>query len=242
MRKILSLMTVCVTSTTLASSGTLCLTFDDRYFASWESAIPLFAKYNAHVTFFVSRKIDSETLESMKKLQNAGHSIGLHGLTHAKAVDFIKKYGAKKYTDDEIMPQLEICRKNGIKIRSFAYPYSQNDEESDKELFKNFDFLRTNAAKVIPSGTALADADGFFNRNIGKKHLFHGFPSSGNFDAEAVKKAIKRAADENAVIVFYAHDITQEIPRSHHIAFSQLEDLLKYAASLNMAIRGMNEL
>lgn len=221
--------------------GTLCLTFDDRTFESWVNAIPLFAKYNAHATFFIYGKIDGQALEAMKKLQDAGHTVGLHALTHAKAVEYSEKYSADDYVKNEIMPQMEICRQNNINIRAFAYPYSQRNAATDAALFKQFDFLRSNYSAVVPKGTELADADGFFNRKINKKHLFHGFPSSGNFDAVAIKKAMDRAAKEDAVIVFYAHDITEQIPPSHHIAKFQLEDLLQYAASLGMAIKGMNE-
>ena len=32
------------------------------------------------------------------------------------AVDYMKKHGAEVYTKNEIMPQLEVCRKNNIKI------------------------------------------------------------------------------------------------------------------------------
>ena len=242
MKKILLLFMCMYAFCASAFHGTLCLTFDDRFFANWEKAIPLFARYNAHVTFFVTGKIDSEALAVMKKLQAAGHSIGLHSLSHARAVEYFEKYGAEAYTENEIMPQLEVCRKNGIKIRAFAYPNSRRNKETDIELFKNFDFLRTNCREVLPNGKKLVEADGFFNRNVGKKHLFHGFPSCDNFNPEDLKKAIKRAADENAVIVFYAHDITEKAAPYNHIALFQLEDLLKYAASLNMAICGLNEL
>ncbi len=224
------------------SSGTLCLTFDDRTFASWEKALPLFSRYNAHVTFFVSGEIDAAVLEFMEKVQAAGHSVGLHALNHAIAVDYMKEHGYGAYTADEVMPQLEICRKHGIKIRSFAYPCSNFLPETNKELFENFDFLRTNCKTILSPGGSPAETDGFFNRAIGEKHLFCGFPASGRFDADMLKKAMKRAAAENAVIVFYAHDITSEIAPSHHIAFAQLEDLLEYAASIGLACCGMNEL
>ena len=224
------------------TKGTLCLTFDDRSFENWVNAIPLFAEYDAHVTFFVYGEFDGQAVDAVKKLQNAGHTIGLHALNHAKAVEYIASKGAESFIQNEIMPQLRSCRQNGIMIRAFAYPFSQRNAETDAVLFRHFDFLRTNCTAVMPSGTELADADGFFNHKIERKHLFYGFPASGKFDIEAVKKAMDRAAEENAVIVFYAHNIMEYIPQSHHIALSQLEDLLKYASSLGMAVKGMNEL
>ncbi|MBR2509618.1 MAG: polysaccharide deacetylase family protein [Lentisphaeria bacterium] len=224
------------------SNGTICLTFDDRYFASWEKSIPFFEKYDAHVTFFVYGNIDEKAVAAMKNLQNAGHSIGLHAVNHAKAVEYQKKYGFGAYTKNEIMPQLNVCRKNGIKIRAFAYPFSQRSIETDKELFKTFDLLRSSWYEIREKDAPLAGTDKCFVSKVGKKQLFYGFPGSGNFNLEEIKTAMKRAADENAVLVFYAHDITEVIPPSHHVAYSQLEKILEYAKSLGMAVRGMNEL
>ena len=224
------------------ANGTLCLTFDDIYLSSWLQAMPLFAKYNAHATFFISRKIDGKNVEQLKQLQASGHTIGLHGINHRRAVDYMKKHGAEVYTQNEIMPQLEVCRKNNIKIRAFAYPYSQNSAETDRELFKTFDFLRTNCSAVRKSGVLLAQVDGCFVKNVKSKQLFYGFPSSGNFNMQEVKDAMERAAKENSVLVFYAHDITHKMQPKNHITFSQLESLLQHARKLNMRICGMNEL
>ena len=225
-----------------APRGTLCLTFDDQFFANWIKADAIFKQYDAHVTFFVHGNLNEKCIESMKILQNAGHAIGLHGFRHTRAVDYLKKHGAAAYTANEIMKQLEVCRKNGISIRAFAYPFSQNSAETDQELFKNFDFLRTGIAAIRKKDTPLAGLDGFFVKNPGKKQLFYGFPACGRFNMDEIKAALKRAADENAVIVFYAHNITPNIRKSHHIATSQLTQILKFAKSLGMAIRGLNEL
>ena len=225
-----------------ASNGTLCLTFDDIYFESWEKAIPFFAKYDARVTFFIYGNLDEKKVVSMKNLQKAGHSIGLHAVNHAKTVEYQQKYGEGAYTKNEIMPQFEFCRRNGIKIRAFAYPFSQRNADTDRELFKTFDFLRSSHYNIKKSDTPLVGLDGCFVRKVGRKQLFYGFPASGNFNLEEIKTAMKRAADENAVLVFYAHDITEVIPPSHHVAYSQLEKILEYAKSIGMAVRGMNEL
>ncbi len=225
-----------------APHGKLCLTFDDRFFDSWIKADEVFKKYDAHVTFFVYGKIDQEAVSALKQLQNAGHTIGLHALTHAKMVKYTEKNGLTAYTKNEIMPQLEVCRQNGIRIRAFAYPYSQRSVDTDKELFKTFDFLRTNCNLVKSPDEPLKKANGCFVKSVQKKQLFYGFPASGNFDIEEVKAAISRAAEENSVLVFYAHNITGNLNKSHHIAYSQLIQILEYAKSLKMTICGMNEL
>ena len=77
----------------------------------WSFADTLFKKYDAHVTFFVVREITGEKAEVMKKLQDAGHTLGLHSQHHSKAVSFIQEHGERKYIEEEIKPQLEVCRK-----------------------------------------------------------------------------------------------------------------------------------
>lgn len=243
MKKILALLFMTGSILSMyAQMGTLCLTFDDRHFASWEKAIPLFQKYNAHATFFIFGELDEQALSTMKKLQTAGHSIGLHGVNHLRAIDYRNQNGAMSYVQQEVMPQLEICRRNGIKIRAFAYPYSQNSDATDKELFTVFDFLRTSSAAVKKDDVPLAQSDGCFVKKVARKQLFYGFNGSGDFNMDEVKAAMKRAADEKSVIVFYAHNIKEEHSPTHHISIEQLTQLLEYAKSINLSVRGLNEL
>lgn len=243
MKKLLSVLFSLFTLSSFGNArGTICFTFDDIYFENWEHALPLLKKYNAHVTFFPFGILDEKKTASLKRLQNAGHSIGLHGVNHVKAVEYFTAHGKGAYTKNEIMPQLEICRKNGLEIRAFAYPFSQRNDATDAELFEIFDFLRSSHHEIRKNSTSLAEIDGCFIKKVGKKQLFHGFPASGKFNISEIKAAMQRAAKEKSILVFYAHNITSEIPPSHHIALSQLEELLQYAASLNLAVKGLNEL
>ena len=220
-----------------ASRGNLCFTFDDRNFNNWIKFLPIWQKYDARATFFVSGKVDEVALETMKTLQHAGHSVGLHALHHAK-------YPSKpeRYIDDEILPQLEVCRKNGIKIRAFAYPYSLRDEESDRTLFEYFDFLRGGAWQIFVKGVPPVENDRLFVGNIAEKQLFYGVSVCGNFDFHQIRQCFLRAAEANETIAFYAHDIPDKLAATHHISVGQLEVLLKLARALNMNICGMNEL
>ena len=83
----------------------------------------------------------------MKKLQSAGHSIGLHSLHHRNAVPLPAKWSRKEYFEKEVKPQLEICRKAGINVKGFAYPNNRRSAETDEELFKHFDYLRAGLGK-----------------------------------------------------------------------------------------------
>ena len=242
MKKILIVLLMAVASIRVFADGVLCLTFDDRHFANWCQAIEIFDKYDAHATFFVCGKIDANAIDAMKKLQNAGHSIGLHSQNHAKAVETYRKLGEFEYLQQEIFSQLDVCNANGIKIRSFAYPNSQRNDQTDKILFRQFDFLRGNCGKFLPKDGNVAQFDEFFTKKVAMKQFFPGHSLGGDFDMKVVREAMERAARENAVIVFYAHNITPEIAKSHHISVGQLEEILSYAASLKMQVKGLNEL
>ena len=217
--------------------GRLCLTFDDRNFDNWLKVLPLWRKYDARGTFFVSGAVDANAVDVMQRLQNDGHSVGLHALHHAK-------YPNKPdtYIEAEILPQLDVCRKSGIKIRSFAYPYSLRDEESDRKLFEIFDFLRGGAWQILPKGQAMVDTDRLFVKDVDDKQLFFGMSACGNFDFHALCQCFYRAAERDETIVFYAHDIPDRVAPSHHISVGQLAVLLKLARALDMDICGMNEL
>ena len=114
--------TVAIQRAVDACVGTLVLSFDDRNFDDWEKALPLFDKYDAHVTFFVSGVMDGDAVKRLKTLRAHGHSIGLHGLHHANADAAVAKKGAEKYFADDIAPQLDRLRVAWIPVTSFAYP------------------------------------------------------------------------------------------------------------------------
>src|SRR5690606_12707364 len=82
----------------------LLLTFDDRNILHWEKQIPLFKKYDAHVTFFIDHfdELTTDQILALKRLKEAGHAIGCHGMRHRDAVKFSDEYSIEKYIYDEI--------------------------------------------------------------------------------------------------------------------------------------------
>ena len=216
--------------------GALCLTFDDYAGANWLKADSLFKKYNAHVTFFIVGKITPDKIETMKKLQSAGHSIGLHSVHHRNAFPLPKNWDMKKYFESEVKPQLDVCRKNGIDVRGFAYPNNRRNEVTDQELFKHFDFLR--------AGLGKARKNIFYGAKDLKNKMLLGGGGIGRYyksDVEALKALLKKAADTNTMIVFFSHNI---YPKAKHVHMptEMLEELLKYAAELKMRVIGINEI
>ena len=86
--------------------GVVLLSFDDRNFAGWKAALPIFDKYRAHATFFVSGPIDKSAIDTMQLLCAKGHSVGLHGLRHRNADKAVVDMG-EEMEDESLLPELE---------------------------------------------------------------------------------------------------------------------------------------
>lgn len=247
MKKIFTLAVVFFVFALFAGGETrarICFTFDDRFFDSWEQAMPIFEKYDATATFFVDGRIDHRALTAMKKLQSAGHSIGLHSFGHARVTDYVKnpQKGMDAYIAEQIKPQLDVCRANGIKIRAFAYPQSACNSYTDKKLFEVFDFVRTGHWGVVKKGRPMTEWDGLYVKNVAAKQRFNAFGVCGDFDMQQTKDVIRRAAENGETVVFYSHNIIPPRKNTHDISTVALEELLQFAKSLNVKVCGLNEL
>ncbi|MBR3923391.1 MAG: polysaccharide deacetylase family protein, partial [Kiritimatiellae bacterium] len=89
----------------LLFAGILCLTFDDAHWKNLEKTIPVFEKHGAKATFFPSGDLNAEALACLKKLHEAGHSVGCHSLGHRDAPAFFKNVSGTMYVRKEITPQ-----------------------------------------------------------------------------------------------------------------------------------------
>ena len=235
--------------------GVLVLSFDDRNFNDWVKALPLFEKYGAHATFFVCGPIDGEAVRVMKRLSEAGHSVGLHGLRHANADEAIAKKGADLYYKEEIEPQREACRVAYIPIKSFAYPNCRRSDETDA-LFKRRGFAHVRGGH---KGVAPYDPKGEKQEGLKPIHTVDRafFPSSESpvrfrldtviageayhTDIEDILKCIRRCAERKEVFVLTSHGIS---PNAKGISMKTewLERILATARECGVAVLGFDEL
>ena len=237
------------------AKGVLVLSFDDRNFNDWVKALPLFEKYGAHATFFVTGPINGEAVRVMKRLSAAGHSVGLHGLWHANADEAVAKKGADRYYKDEIGPQLEACRVADIPVRSFAYPNCRRTDETDA-LFKRWGFAHVRGGH---KGVAPYDPKGEKQEGLKPIHTVDRafFPSSESpvrfrldtaiageayhTDIEDILKCIRRSAERKEIFVLTSHGIS---PNAKGISMKTewLERILATAKECGVAILGFDEL
>ena len=226
----------------------LLLTFDDRNMLNWEKQIPLFEKYDAHVTFFVDHfdLLTTAQLEALHKLKNAGNTIGCHGLRHLKAAEYSEKYSIEKYISDEIAPAIELMNSKGYFPTSFAYPSSNRNEKTDNELLKYFRHLRSGCSIE----GEISKTERYFTKveDIHKKGMldgagFHPKSKSDELVSQA-KKAIDRISKNGELLVMYAHDIrsvSEDGPR-HFITIDALEEILLYSKVNHIKLYSYDEL
>ena len=122
----------------------LALSFDDRDIAGWHGLLPMFARYRARVTFFISQfhALTAEELDLLHAIADAGHSIDYHSTNHLNAQTFSQAKGIEAYLADEVMPDLAAMRVNGFDPLVFAYPFGSRNAELDAALAPHFRFLR----------------------------------------------------------------------------------------------------
>ena len=232
------------------SRGALCLTFDDRHFANWQRARAVFKKHGAHATFFVYGAIDASAAAAMRTLRADGHSLGLHGFTHARAASLLGKLGAEGYRAAEIAPQLNAAHAQGLAVRNWGYPMSQRNAETDAVLGRDFARMRTGCCwrKGKLSDDPMKAHDELFvpMAEAHRRTRFFGtpVPSCAEGWLEDVKGALERARDRDEVLVLYAHDITADDAKTdpHNITRGQLDAILTRAAALDIPVIGFDEL
>ncbi len=237
----------------LDSAGVLLLAFDDRNFADWERAIPLFEKYGARASFFVSGDFDSDAVRCAKKLMDAGHTIGLHGQNHMDVPPAIQTLGKDGWWNKEIATVRRQAEVSYIPVRSFAYPNNRNDEESDKFLLTRFERLRTGIPGVRsynPSPeekakqTPLVTDDRLFFpvSERSKRRVIGGviLGDAYNIDIEDVLACVRRAGERKEVILFTSHGIH---PNAGHIHLKTewLERILEEAKKHGVQVLGFND-
>jgi hypothetical protein len=124
--------------------GSLALSFDDHSIVEWHALLPMFAQYNAKVTFFVSsfQFGTVEDLVMLNEMAAAGHDIEYHSTNHQNAEDYSNANGVDRYIADDIAPGLAAMRANGFDPVVFAYPFGARTAATDAALLTKFKMLR----------------------------------------------------------------------------------------------------
>ncbi|MBO7167041.1 MAG: polysaccharide deacetylase family protein [Kiritimatiellae bacterium] len=237
------------------TQGVLLLTFDDRNFAGWEAARPVFTKYGAHATFFVSGNISQSNVASLKRLALDGHCIGFHGFKHQNADKALPDQGAERYYKNEIQVQIDSIQDAGIASKVFAYPNCRWSEEADA-LFRGNGFKRVRggvkgATPYDPLGKKqalrkpLVENDAVFFPVADLPNRFRIdtiiVGEAYHTDIDEICACLRRASARKEVICITSHNIAPNA-KGIHMKTEWLERILSEANSLGLRVIGFNEL
>lgn len=235
--------------------GRLCLTFDDRNWDRWVKAMPIFKKYSARASFFPNGNLNGEALSALKKLHDAGHTVGPHTLNHLNAPEVVARKGFDVYWKEQVAPQLSALAEVGIAPRSMAYPNNRHDEISDAGFVRyGITRLRAgvkNSRPYDPKGLKVKslvpftklDAMYLTEDYVRTNALMPGVGIGPAYqtDIDDLCAGIRLAASRNATIIFFSHDIADN-PNAISMKTSWLERILKTASEAGMAIVGFDDL
>jgi hypothetical protein len=123
----------------------LVLSFDDTSIDAWVQTMPLFAQYDARITFFVSRYrfLSDESHQQLHTLADAGHDIEPHSVTHQRGPEYVAANGMDAYLADEIDPSIQALVDEGFDVTTFAYPFGARTDETDDALLGRVKLLRS---------------------------------------------------------------------------------------------------
>ncbi|HTL36624.1 MAG TPA: polysaccharide deacetylase family protein [Kofleriaceae bacterium] len=102
----------------------IAVTFDDFEIDAWYGFRDLFDRYDARVTFFVTRYQEwtDDGRQKLHVLYDEGHDIEAHGVHHAYICQYTVDHTLTAYVADEVMPSVEILRADGFAPVAFAFP------------------------------------------------------------------------------------------------------------------------
>jgi peptidoglycan/xylan/chitin deacetylase (PgdA/CDA1 family) len=231
----------CSSSKTISSNSRagVVITFDDYFVNEWKEADVQFTKYNWKATFCVSNfeKLTTSDISNLKALQNKGHEIASHGFLHLNAKEFTKKNNKQHYLTVEIFPLIEAFKKEGIEIKSFAYPFGAKTQTLDYELQKHFKIIRGTAK----GGKKVADNANFYNGT----RLANGIGIDSNyehFSLNYITKVLNYAKKHNKIVVFYGHKPVEKATKEYEVELKTLEMICQFVVSNQMKFYTLREL
>ena len=251
---ILSFIISCQKKPANSEKAGIAISFDDHFINDWYALRPLFQKYDAKVTFFLTcpDTFTPDEIIKIKQLQKDGHEIGFHGTIHGNATEMLKSQGAQKYIEIELEPGLKNLEQIGIKPTSYAHPGGNHTGQADSILLANgFKILRDVAQAErklfgIPIYHFAPRIMSWIYYPFNKEQVVDALmiDEGTNISENEIKEAIKKAKDTNTTLMLFGHQPLYEKPKNGQYGFSVafLETILKEAKAQNLKFCTMSEL
>jgi peptidoglycan/xylan/chitin deacetylase (PgdA/CDA1 family) len=220
----------------------ICISFDDRTIHEWNDLSPLFDRYDAKVTFFVTQfdSLDEEEIAILKELKAKGHEIGSHGAMHVISEHYIQEHGYRKYLENEIDQSVSSMETQGLKPTSFAYPYGAKYWFTDYLLLKRFKVVRGVTSMQMNADIATIDEIYLSDRDNDVSAL--GFDHGTNLKPNDLKRAFDRACVSNEVVMLYGHYPGSDSSDAYTFDLKFLEEMLRMAQERKLRYYLVSEL
>jgi peptidoglycan-N-acetylglucosamine deacetylase len=240
-------------SETTVKAG-IAISFDDHFINDWYALRPLFQKYNAKVTFFVTcgDSFSADEIAKLKQLRLDGHEIGFHGTIHSRSTNLMEAFGPEKYAEMELDSGMGYMKAAGFNPTSYAHPGGNHNERVDSVLYsRGFVILRdvAQANRVFKGIPLYSIAPRVMS------WIYYGFDKSKAVDAliidqdsgisdDEMNDAIRRAKETNTALMLFGHQPLYSAPKNGAYGFkvSFLEKILKEARRQNLKFYTMSEL
>ncbi|HVK82520.1 MAG TPA: polysaccharide deacetylase family protein [Kofleriaceae bacterium] len=128
-----------------ASGAGVALSLDDTSIAEWHATLPLFAHYDATVTFFISRyaRMFESERAMLVDIAAAGHDLEAHSVNHLRGPDYVEQHGLQAYLEDEVLPSIAVMEQDGYPVSAFAYPFGARTSETDRAILAHVPIVRS---------------------------------------------------------------------------------------------------
>ena len=234
-------------------AGGIAISFDDHFIKEWYQLRPLFQKYNAKATFFITcpDSLNAEEVAMLKQLEKEGHEIGFHGTVHAKSTELMAAGGPKGYIETELEPGLRHMRAAGFKPTSYAHPGGNHNDRVDSVLLaKGFTTLRDVAIsrRKFKGFQFYAWPPRWMNA------IYYTFGGEQKVDAlmidydevteEEIVEAIQKAKENGTALMVFGHEPLYSAPENGKYGFnvSFLAAVLREADKQKLKFYSMSEL
>ncbi len=135
------------------------LTFDDGPSSNTDAILDTLSKYNVKATFFLVAKDDDASKDKIRRMQNEGHSIGIHSYSH-KYSDIYESPDAFKNDVNLMGNYLESVI--GYKPKLYRFPGGSGNKVTNVDIKECISFLNSKDIKYydwnVSSGDSASNA------------------------------------------------------------------------------------
>jgi peptidoglycan/xylan/chitin deacetylase (PgdA/CDA1 family) len=204
------------------------LSFDDARASQLDAGVPLFARYKARVTFYLTSQNITDRAADWRRAAQAGHELANHSVTHPCSGNFAwsRERALEDYTLDRMRAELvdanrAIEQATGVRPTTFAYPCGQKFVGRGLQVRSYVPLV----SELFVSGRGWLDEAPNDPAYVDLAQLM-GFPMD-DVEFEALRPAIDDAIGRGQWLVLAGHDIGSS-PGRQVTRTSMLDKLLEY--------------